>query len=280
MKISIITASYNYAQYIEETIDSVINQSHTDWELIIVDDGSFDNSVEIIKSYCKKDSRIKMFQHPDGQNKGLKESLLLGLKNATGKWVGFLESDDVFEPDNLLKKVKIAQKYPDVTLIFNDVEYVYDDKNLQKTANSLIETHKTLSAQVFPRNMRHDFYKDNMILTFSCVMVKSEVIQNTDFNTPNDARLDWWLWVHLAYDNEFYYLDEKLTKWRLHPQSYIRKNKLPRFYLIQMRAYGNVYKNNPNDFKLLLLNCYYKVELIFAYCFRAVRNKIRKIFTN
>lgn len=278
MKISIITASYNYAQYIEETIDSVINQSHTDWELIIVDDGSFDNSVEIIKSYCKKDSRIKMFQHPDGQNKGLKETLLLGLKNATGDWIAFLESDDVFEPDNLLKKVEIAQKYPDVTLIFNDVEYVYDDKNLQKTANSLIETHKTLSAQIFPRNMRHDFYKDNMILTFSCVMVKSEVIQNTDFNTPNDARLDWWLWVHLAYDNEFYYLDEKLTKWRLHPQSYIRKNKLPRFYLIQMRAYGNVYKNNPNDFKLLLLNCYYKVELIFTYCFRAVRNKLKSLF--
>lgn len=278
MKISIITASYNYAQYLEEEIESVLNQSYTDWELIIVDDGSSDNSVEIIKEYCKKDSRIKLFTHENGENKGLKETLLLGLKNATGDWIAFLESDDVFEPDNLLKKIEITQKYPIVALIFNNVEYVYVDKNLEKTANSLIETHKKLSIQAFPKNMRNDFYVDNMVLTFSCVMVKTEIIKNTDFNTPNDARLDWWLWVHLAYDNEFYYLDEKLTKWRLHSKSYIRNNKLPRFYLIQMKAYDNVYKNNPKDFKLLIFNCYYRIELIFAYCLRAIRNKLKSLF--
>lgn len=277
MKISIITASYNYAKYIEETINSVINQSYADWELIIVDDGSSDNSVEIIKKYCQKDERIKFFQHANAENKGLKETLLLGLKNATGDWVAFLESDDVFEPDNLLKKVEIAQKHPEVALIFNDVEYVYDDKNLSKTVNSLMETHKKLFSQSFPRNMRNDFYVDNMILTFSCVMVKTEAIKNADFNTPNDARLDWWLWVHLAYNNKFYYIDEKLTRWRLHPDSYIQKNKLPRFYLIQMKAYENLYKQN-KDLKLLFLNCFYNVELIFAYCFRALRNKIRKMF--
>jgi len=103
MKISILIASYNYAQYIEEAINSVINQSYQNWELIIVDDGSSDNSLEIIKSYCEKDSRIKLFQHENNQNNGLKETILLGLENVMGDWVAFLESDDVFMPDNLAK---------------------------------------------------------------------------------------------------------------------------------------------------------------------------------
>ena len=84
MKISVITASYNYAQYIEETISSVLSQSYQDWELVVVDDGSSDGSVEIIESYCKKDSRIKLYQHEGGQNKGLKETLLLGLEHSQG----------------------------------------------------------------------------------------------------------------------------------------------------------------------------------------------------
>lgn len=280
MKISIITASYNYAQYIEEAVESVLNQSYTDWELILVDDSSSDNSVEIIEKYCQKDKRIKFFRHADGQNKGLKETLLLGLKHATGDWIAFLESDDALEPDYLLKKVEIAQKYPQTALIFNDVEYIYNDKKLEKTIKSLKETHKKLSNQVFPRNMRHDFYVDNMIFTFSCVMIKSDIIKNADFNTPNDARLDWWLWVNLAYNNDFYYFDKKLTRWRMHSESYIRKNKMPRFYLLQMKAYDNLYKNNKYDFKLLFLNCFYRIKIIFAYCFRAVRNRFRSLFTN
>ena len=60
-KISIITASYNYENFIKETIESVIAQTIQDWEMVIVDDGSTDNSINIIKEYCQKDSRIKLF---------------------------------------------------------------------------------------------------------------------------------------------------------------------------------------------------------------------------
>jgi glycosyltransferase involved in cell wall biosynthesis len=67
-KISVITVSYNYENYIKETIESVINQTFQDWEMIIVDDGSKNNSVEVIKSYCEKDNRIKFFQHEHGVN--------------------------------------------------------------------------------------------------------------------------------------------------------------------------------------------------------------------
>ena len=282
MKISIITASYNYAQYIEEAINSVINQSYQDWELIVVDDGSSDNSVEIIKSYCDKDERIKFFEHEKSQNKGLKETILLGLKNATGNWVAFLESDDVWAPDNLLKKIEAIEKNPSVKLIFNKVEFIGEVENNPKI-KIFEKTQNDLAKMNFPKNMFKDFYQKNMILTFSAVSVNKNILLNTlqtnpppqpsplkgggskhsqpfnlstlqpknppipnfliNLNTPIEAFLDWWLWIHLAYKNDFYYIDEPLTKWRLHKKSYIKTSKLPKLPVFQACAYFDVFKN-------------------------------------
>ena len=81
--ISIITASYNYSKYISETIKSVQTQTYSDWELIVVDDASTDNSVEIIRSFCD-DKRIKLICHD--KNKGLSKVIQTGLKYAKGEW--------------------------------------------------------------------------------------------------------------------------------------------------------------------------------------------------
>ncbi len=249
MKISIITASYNYAQYIEEAINSVIAQTYDNWELIIVDDGSSDNSVEIIKKFCQKDNRIKFFQHENGQNKGLKDTILIGLENATGDWVAFLESDDVFKPDNLSKKIEVIKNYPDVDLIFNSVEFVGKENLPQYKIKEFEKTQKKFSKMIFPRDMFFDFMKKNPIFTFSAVAVKAAALKNIDFDSPCDVFLDWWLWVHLAYKNKFYYINEELTKWRLHSESYIKKTKKP--ILFQLDIYGDVYKNNKKDLKIL-----------------------------
>ena len=95
--VSIIIASYNYENYIKETIQSVLNQTFEDWEMIIVDDGSKDNSIEVIKEYCSQDNRIKFFQHENGENKGLIETLKLGIEKASSNWLVFVESDDFIE---------------------------------------------------------------------------------------------------------------------------------------------------------------------------------------
>lgn len=280
MKISIITANYNYAKYLEEMINSVINQSYADWELIIVDDGSSDNSVEIIKSYCEKDGRIKLFQHPDGKNKGLKESLLLGLSHCSGEWVAFLESDDYFHPENLSKKVEIIKKYPDanltnISLIFNRVEFIKTEEKSAKNIKIFEKTQERLSKINFPRNMFFDFYINNMILTFSCVMVKADALRNADFNTPLDTMLDWWLWIHLAYKNKFYYTDEALTCWRLHDESYLLRGKKPVLCPVQVQAYFDIYKKTEKPLFMLIFMLYSSVILIFVRAYRFIRRKIR-----
>lgn len=281
MKISVIMASYNYAQYLEEAINSVINQSHQDWELIIVDDGSSDNSVEIIKSYCEKDNRIKFFQHPDGKNKGLKETLLLGLSHATGEWIAFLESDDYLSPDNLSKKIDIVQKYPDVKLIFNCVEILKDEKCSLKRQKNLENTYNKLRKMIFPKNMFYDFYINNMILTFSSVMVEKNALKDANYNATVDVLLDWWLWIHLAYKNKFYYIDEKLTFWRLHHESYLTKGKKPLLKWIQLMAYHDVYQKNEKPFRILFYIIYSTVILFFVKSFKFFKKFIyRLIFTS
>lgn len=269
MKISIITANYNYAQYIEEAINSVINQSYQNWELIIVDDGSSDNSVEIIKSYCEKDSRIRLFQHGDGQNKGLKETLLLGISYASGEWIAFLESDDSLTPDNLQKKVEIIEKNPDLKLIFNKVKFLVENES--NKLNMFKEIQKKLSKMSFPKNMFYDFYINNMILTFSCVMVEASILKNADFNSPVDAFLDWWLWIHLARNNKFYYVDEELTNWRLHLQSYINTSKKPKIQLVSVKAYWEVYQKN-KSWKNLIFIVYSFVLFFFVRFFKKCIN--------
>lgn len=227
MQISIITASYNYAEYINETIESVINQTIQDWELIIVDDGSTDNSVNVISEYCAKDTRIKLFCHENNQNKGLAETLKLGLEKASGDWVAFLESDDIITPDYLEKKISIINKHPDVDFIFNDVEMFGDESVQSGYIGYFIKQRNILDKQKYPTKLHKkngDLFL-NLIPTFSCVMAKKSLFAKLDFNCPLKPVLDWYLWSQLMKKTMFYYIPEKLTHWRMHKQSYINALK-------------------------------------------------------
>ena len=240
-KISIITASYNYAQYISECIESVIAQTYQNWELIIVDDGSTDNSVEIIQSYCKKDHRIKLYQHKNGQNKGLKDTILLGLKQANSEWVAFLESDDKFLPNYLEEKIKIIEQEPDVKFIFNDFEII------DNTSFYFTSWYYKFSSYVLPckgfLSLKKEMCEINCIPTFSVVMAKKKLLETLDFNTPIDSHLDYYLWLQLTPKIKFYFLNKKLTQWRKHSGSYITKTTFSGY-----KFYFNVGKYFPQIF--------------------------------
>ena len=247
MKISIVTASYNYENYIKETIKSVLNQTYQDWELIIIDDCSSDNSVNVIKSF--QDDRIKLFVNK--QNLGLAKTLKLGIEKATGDWIVFLESDDLITSDYLAKKVQIIQKHKNINLIFNDCEFFGDTDRVNDFNTALRKTRLNNSQREYPSNMFYNLYLSNKIFTFSAVMAKRNDLLKLDFNTPIDSLLDWWLWIQLAYIGKFYYIQDKLTKWRLHKKSYITKSKNSTPYELQIKAYFKLFKKN-NDIKILL----------------------------
>lgn len=102
-KVSIITPLYNSSRFVLEAIESAINQTYQDWEMIIVDDCSTDNSVEIVKQYQKIDKRIKLFKLSD--NSGAAIARNIAIKESSGRLIAFLDSDDIWLPNKLEEHV-------------------------------------------------------------------------------------------------------------------------------------------------------------------------------
>ncbi len=278
-KISIIVASFNYEEYIKETIESILNQTYQNWEMIVVDDGSQDKSVEVIKSYCEKDERIKLFTHPNNENRGLKETIQLALSKATGEYVAFCESDDTLREDSLEKRVNILKEYPNITLIFSDVNFFGNKDVIEKYEKVINVGFKSLRKQKYPSKIPMlNLLMRNIIPTFSIVMVKKDDFTKCDFDSPIKHALDYYLWWQLL-DKQVYYIDEKLTNWRMHSDSYSKGEKIPLMDYYHFR-------------KKLLLIRFHNIFIVYSillpfYVFlnirkysRILKNNVIKIFVN
>lgn len=244
MLISIVITSYNYEKYLKDTINSVLSQTYTDWEMIVIDDASSDSSVEIIKKYQKEDSRIKLIENET--NLGLKKSLEKGVKAASGEWIVFLESDDAITADYLEKKVAIIKQYPNIGLIFNDVELIGDKERICEVEKKFKQTALSLKSKTYPCNLFKDLMYFNKVLTFSVILINKEKLCECSFDTPTDKLLDWWILLHFARENEFYYIPEKLTIWRIHRDSYIYKRHKLYYYPVNLLAVIDIFKQERN----------------------------------
>ena len=115
--ISIIIPTFNRAHLIQETLNSVITQLYSKWECIIVDDGSTDNTKQVVEGYAKKDERFKYFQRPAGRKKGASPSRNYGLEMANGDYIQFLDSDDLLEEKKFQEQIKVLSQYSPVSLV-------------------------------------------------------------------------------------------------------------------------------------------------------------------
>lgn len=105
--VSIITPCYNGEKYIRETIDSVIAQTYPDWEMIIVDDGSKDNSAAIVREYADKDPRIQLIQQANAGSAAARNN---GIRRAEGQYIALLDADDLWHPDFLKKQIEFMKR--------------------------------------------------------------------------------------------------------------------------------------------------------------------------
>lgn len=108
VKVSVVIPVYNVERYLEECLDSVINQTLCDIEIICINDGSTDNSLDILESYAKKDKRIKIINN---ENQGLSTTRNIGLEISIGKYICFLDSDDYLELNTLMEAYNISEQY-------------------------------------------------------------------------------------------------------------------------------------------------------------------------
>lgn len=128
-KVSVIIPCYNRADYIAETVESVLNQTYSNVELIVVDDGCTDNSREILEQYS---DRITILEHPGRVNKGQSAALNVGIAASDGEYIAFLDSDDVFAPEKIEKQVAYLEQHPDIGLVYANGHTIDEYGNKKK----------------------------------------------------------------------------------------------------------------------------------------------------
>jgi glycosyltransferase involved in cell wall biosynthesis len=137
--VSIIIPCYNGERHIGETIQSVLDQTYQQFEIIVIDDGSTDRSKKIISSFTKEDNRISYYYQTNG---GVSSARNNGLKKAKGKYIALLDADDVWYKDNLERKIKVLLENPNISWVFSDMDIA--DSNLNNVRLSEKGTDKDL----------------------------------------------------------------------------------------------------------------------------------------
>lgn len=124
--VSIIIIFLNAEKFVQEAIESVLSQTYWHWELLLVDDGSTDASTEIARRYAVQSSdKVRYFEHPNHQNRGMSASRNLGIRHARGEYIAFLDADDVWLPHKLEQQAAILTSQPEAAMVYGKTEYWY-----------------------------------------------------------------------------------------------------------------------------------------------------------
>jgi len=133
--VSVIMPAYNIAGYIAESIESIINQEYTDWELIVINDGSTDATPAIVRSFAQYDSRITLY---DQKNQGVSATRNRGINIATGKYVAFLDGDDLWDA-SFLRKAKAAIEIGNINMAYSGFKALYEDGQCKKIGSQYMD---------------------------------------------------------------------------------------------------------------------------------------------
>jgi glycosyltransferase involved in cell wall biosynthesis len=223
--VSVIIANYNRAHLLEQAIQSVIDQTYRDFEIIIFDDGSHDHSFEVIEGFQKKHPKqVKFFTHEKRVNKGIVATYREAISMAQGEYVAFLEHDDRWSPGYLEKKVKILQHYPEVGVVFSPYRVVSEgwfgkDMMLRQwLLRSTIKSGKPFDN--FP-----NLLQSNNVATFSCFMTRKCLLEDLPVPPVKILAFDWWVLTRLSQRSLFYFDNSSFTHWRWTRQSAIGRQK-------------------------------------------------------
>lgn len=225
--VSIIMPSYNTAEYISASIDSVLAQTYTDWELIIVDDCSTDNTDKIVKGYLN-DERIRYLKNET--NSGAAVSRNYALREAKGKWIAFLDSDDLWEPEKLEKQLRfmVENGYR-----FSYTNYVEIDEASQPNGKKV-----TGPKRITKHGMYNYCWMGCLTVMYDAETVG--LIQIEDIKKNNDYAM----WLKVCKKAKCYLLNEPLAKYRKRNGS-ISNHGYAKLIKWHYKLYREAEKKNP-----------------------------------
>lgn len=209
MLVSVITPFYNSARFISETIESVINQTYSNWELILVNDCSTDDSVAMVKQFAKRDDRVKLIELK--VNSGVAEARNEGLRLAKGKFVAFIDSDDLWDPSKLETQLNFmcAHNYAFCHTAYRKID----------NAGNVFVNEVEVSAEVNYKSL----LKHNEI---GCLTVMYDVSQLGKYYFPKMGHEDYATWLQILRNaNTSFGLNKVLGSYRVHIGS-VSSNKV------------------------------------------------------
>lgn len=208
--VSIITPAYNAAAYIAETIESVLVQTYLNWEMLIANDCSKDNTAEIVQSYAKKDKRINLINLK--QNSGTAIARNAAIQNAKGRYIAFLDSDDLWKEEKLQKQIEFMQQNG-YAFTFTSYEHF---KEIKENTQNQVQIPKSLNY--------NQALKGNQIGCLT-VMLDRKHIQNIHFTTQRHE--DYILWLNILKQGVTAHgIQESLALYRTGNSKSISGNKL------------------------------------------------------
>jgi glycosyltransferase involved in cell wall biosynthesis len=213
-KVSVIIPLYNGKKYILETLNSVLNQTFKDFEVIVIDDGSKDNSKEVLEKYL---DRIRyIYQENSGSPAAAKNR---GIKESKGEFLAFMDQDDLWQADKLAKQVKILEKDQKIGLVATNT-LVFDSQTKEIKGKAWAKVSKMSAEQT-----RKRLLQGNFIVTSSAVMVRKETIEGKGFDENMRLADDYELWFRIAKKWQLEFIEEPLTKWRHNVSSLSHSHK-------------------------------------------------------
>jgi len=257
--VSVIMPSYNHERFVSEAIESVLNQTLGDLELIIIDDASKDNSRRIIEDFSKKDSRVKAIFHE--RNMGIARTLNDGIKAAKGKFIAFHASDDLWVKDKLEKELKVLEQNEDF-VVWTEVEII----DAQGSPTGQLGTqrwgasNRSKSGDIFEELLRGNFIPNRIL--------KKENVRDIRFNEALRYLNDWQFDVDLARRYIYYFIPEPLVKKREHGSNTADRDRqgYSKDLMVICQYFLDEY---PNDMSNVTKSVIY---LQMAQCYRGLGN--------
>lgn len=228
-EISIIVPVYNAETFLLQCVDSILTQSFKNFELLLVNDGSIDNSGIICDELKKKDSRVRVFHKSNG---GVSSARNLGLDNALGEWISFVDSDDWIE-SSMLSEIFQSAKINNADMVFIDIRYHYPTE---------LKVYKSYRWKGNPKEALVDYLKQTRFVP-GWALIKSKLIKNNHFRFPENLTIyeDFHMMVKLVYQSNIITQVEKpLYNYRMQDNSIVHSTNHQKVIENQIWAYNSV----------------------------------------
>ena len=225
--VSVIIPVYNHEKYVQETIKSIINQTYKNIELLLLDDGSKDNSFAKalgLKEECEK--RFVRVVMETKENEGTKATTNKLFELASGKYVYLIASDDLAKPNAIQKELEFLENNPDYVLAVGDDEVIDKDGILQN-----VPTAKENISRARKINFKSDDFGNYATLFFignhvpNGYLMKKSILDKCGELTDEAPLEDWWLMLHFAKYGKIKYIDEIMLSYRIHGENTFTKDK-------------------------------------------------------